>query len=63
MTPIGGDIPKFLSVVESADDRVRVEVTNPHLVTIGELTAEIRDGKIVITTASADHLEFVVIRP
>ena len=63
MTPIGGDIPKFLSVAESAEDRVRIEVTNPHLVTIGELTAEIREGKVVITTSSTDHLEFVLLRP
>jgi hypothetical protein len=60
---IGGNTPKFLGVAtpdaEASDPAsVRIEVSNPHLVVIGELAVEVRDQKVHITP-SGDEVEFV----
>ncbi len=64
MDAIGGDTPKFVQVAESEEETfagtsVRIKVCNPHLVVIGEVVVEVRDGKVHVTPSPADELEFV----
>ena len=61
MGPIGGETPKFVTVAEGGDEaRVLLAIANPHLVPIGEVAVEVRDGKVHITTSGPAALEFVV---
>jgi vacuolar-type H+-ATPase subunit E/Vma4 len=65
MGAIGGDTPKFVQVAEQSEEEafrstsVRIEVCNPHIVVIGEVVVEVRDGKVHITPSPADELEFI----
>jgi vacuolar-type H+-ATPase subunit E/Vma4 len=64
MDAIGGDTPKFVQVAESEEEKfastsVRIEVSNPHGVVIGEVVVEVRDEKVHVTPSSAHKLEFV----
>ena len=64
MDAIGGNTPKSLQVVGPDEETfvptsVRVEVCNPHSVVIGEVVVEVRDGKVHVTTSTAEELEFV----
>ena len=52
MAAIGGNTLKFLQVntpAEGTTASVRIDVLNPHLVGIGEVVVEIRDGKLQVT--------------
>jgi hypothetical protein len=64
MDAIGGNTPKFLQVVAPEGETfvptsVRIEVSNPHAVAIGEVVVEVRDGKVHVTPSPADELEVV----
>jgi hypothetical protein len=64
MDAIGGNTPKFLQVAAPEEETfvptsVRVEVSNPHSVVIGEVLVEVRDGKVHVTPSSTDDLEVV----
>jgi hypothetical protein len=64
MNAIGGDTPKFLQVAKPEEDTfestsVRIEVCNPHLVVIGDVVVEVRDGKVHVTPSPAGEFEYV----
>jgi hypothetical protein len=62
---IGGNIPKFVQAAEPTEEEafsstsVRIVVSNPHSVPIGEIVVEARDGKVHVTPSS-DELEVVL---
>jgi hypothetical protein len=65
MDAIGGSTPKFVQAAEQTEEEafartsVRIEVFNPHIVAIGEVVVEVRDGKVHVTPSPTDELEFV----
>ena len=64
MEAIGGNEPKFVQVAQSEEDAseersVRMLIMNPHLVSIGEVIVEARDGKVHITPSSDHEVDFV----
>jgi hypothetical protein len=66
MTAIGGNTPKFVRAAEPTEDEafsstsVRIEVSNPHGVVIGEIVVEARDGKVHVSSSGPDELEVVL---
>jgi len=63
MAAIGGNALKFLQVntpAEGTTASVRIDVLNPHLVGIGEVVVEIRDGKLHVTSSLPGATELVV---
>jgi hypothetical protein len=66
MDPIGGTEPKFLQAAERTEEEafssrsVRIVVSNPHSVSIGEIALEARDGKVHVTPSSPHELEIVL---
>jgi hypothetical protein len=63
---IGGNTPKFVRAAEPTEEEafsptsVRIEVSNPHSVVIGEIVVEVRDGKVHVTSSGPDELEIVL---
>jgi|1185.fasta_scaffold119245_2 hypothetical protein len=65
MAAIGGDTPKFLQVVTSEEETspstsVRIEVVNPHLVGIGDVVVEVRDGAVHVASSPAGTIDLVL---
>jgi hypothetical protein len=64
---IGGYTPKFVQAAAASEDEafartsVRLEVSNPHGVVIGEVVVQVQDG-IVHVTPSADELDVILHR-
>ena len=67
MEAIGGDTPKFVQAAAASEEEafagtsVRLDVSNPHGVVIGEIVVEVRDGKVHVTP-SVDQLDVMLHR-
>ncbi len=66
MDAIGGNTPKFVQAAAPIEQEafsptsVRIEVSNPHSVVIGEVVVEARDGKVHVTPSPPDEFEIVL---
>jgi hypothetical protein len=60
MAAIGGNTPKFLRATTQEETSIRVDVLNPHLVGIGEVVVEIRDGKLHVTSSLPGTTDLVI---
>ena len=63
---IGGNTPKFVQAAEPTEEEafsstsVRIVVSNPHSVPIGEVVVEVRDEKVHVSSSGPDELEVVL---